>query len=200
MNGQKWVTGEVAFQDRMPPLAADKMNEAQRKAAAELTAGPRKGVKGPFVPLMRSPQLMDRLQKLGEYLRFQSSLEPRISELIMLIVSRAWTQQFEWFVHVPLGRKAGLKNEVIEALAEGRRPSGMPADEQTVYDFCDELARTKGVCDTTYRRGVEAFGENGVVDIIGVAGYFTTVSMVMNVAHTPPAADGSVDALSPFPL
>lgn len=200
MNGQKWVTGEVAFQDRMPPLAAEKMNEAQRRAAAEMTAGPRKGVKGPFVPLIRSPELMDRLQKVGEYLRFQSSLESRISELIMLIVSREWTQQFEWFVHVPLGRKAGLKNELIEALAEGRRPSGMPADEEIVYDFCDELARTKGLSDTTYRRAVEAFGENGVVDIIGVAGYFTTVSMVMNVAHTPPVADGSVDALSPFPL
>ena len=200
MSGEKWVAGEVAFQDRMPPLAAEKMNEAQRKAAAELAAGPRKGVTGPFVPLIRSPELMDRLQKVGEYLRFQSSLEQRISEFIMLIISREWTQQFEWFVHVPLGRKAGLKDEVIEALAEGRRPSGMPADEEIVYDFCEELLRTKGVSETTYRRAVKAFWENGVVDIIGVAGYFTTVSMVMNVAHTPPAPDGNVGALSPFPF
>src|SRR6266571_302901 len=200
MTGEKWVAGGVAFQDRMPPLAAERMNEAQRKAAAELTAGPRKGVKGPFVPLIRSPELMDRLQKVGEYLRFQSSLEPRISEFIMLIVSREWTQQFEWAVHVPLGREAGLKSEVIDAIAEGRRPSGMPADEKIVYDFCEELLRAKGVSDTTYRRAVKAFGENGVVDIIGVAGYFTTVSMVMNVAHTPPAPGGSVDPLSPFPF
>ena len=200
MTGEKWVAGEVAFQDRMPPLAADKMSEAQRKAAAELTAGPRKGVKGPFVPLIRSPELMDRLQKVGEYLRFLSSLEQRISELIMLIVSREWTQQFEWSVHVPLGRKAGLKSEVIDAIAEGRRPSGMPADEEIVYDFCEELLRTKGASDTTYRRAVKAFGENGIVDIIGVVGYFTTVSMVMNVAHTPPAPGSSVGALPPFPF
>jgi len=184
----------------MPPLAAERMSEAQRKAAAELTAGPRKGVKGPFVPLLRSPELMDRLQKVGEYLRFQSSLEQRISELVMLIVSRHWTQQFEWAVHVPLGRKAGLKSETIEAIAEGRRPSGMPADEETVYDFCGELLRNKGVCDTTYRRAVDAFGENGVIDLVGVAGYFTTVSMVMNVAHSPPAAEDGVEPLSPFPF
>lgn len=200
MTGEKWVAGEVAFQDRMPPLVAERMNEAQRKAAAEFAAGPRKGVKGPFVPLIRSPELMDRLQKVGEYLRFQSSLEQRISELIMLMISREWTQQFEWSVHVPLGRNAGLKSEVIDAIAEGRRPSGMPADEEIVYDFCEALLRTKGVSDTTYRRTVKAFGENGVVDIIGVAGYFTTVSMVMNVAHTPLAPDGSVGALSPFPF
>jgi len=200
MTREKWVAGEVAFQDRMPPLAAEKMNEAQRKAAAELTAGPRKGVKGPFVPLIRSPELMDRLQKVGEYLRFQSSLEQRISELIMLIVSREWTQHFEWSVHVPLGRKAGLASETIDAIAEGRRPSGMPFDEEIVYDFCDELLRTKGVSETTYRHAVKAFGENGVVDIVGVAGYFTTVSMVMNAAHTPPVSDGSVHALSPFPF
>ncbi|HET9403455.1 MAG TPA: carboxymuconolactone decarboxylase family protein [Burkholderiales bacterium] len=200
MTGDKWTVGQVAFQDRMPPLAADKMNEAQRKAAAELTAGPRKGVKGPFIPLIRSPELMERLQKVGEYLRFQSALEPRISEFIMLIVSREWTQQFEWAVHVPLGRKVGLKDEVIEALAGGRRPATMRADEEIVYDFCEELLRTKGVSDATYRRTVKAFGENGVVDIVGILGYFTTVSMVLNVAHTPPDDGSGVKLLSPFPF
>src|SRR3979409_1028406 len=94
--------------DRMPPLDLSAMTDAQLRAADELTAGPRGGVKGPFIPLLRSPELMDRLQKVGDYLRFHSSLEPRISEFIMLIVSREWSQQFEWSVHVPLGRKAGL--------------------------------------------------------------------------------------------
>ncbi|HET7765852.1 MAG TPA: carboxymuconolactone decarboxylase family protein [Burkholderiales bacterium] len=200
MTEEKWTAGHVAFQDRMPPLAADKMNDAQRKAAAEMAAGPRKGVKGPFIPLIRSPELMDRLQKVGEYLRFQSALEPRISEFIMLIVSREWTQQFEWTVHAPLGCKAGLKEDVIEALAEGRRPRAMRADEEIVYDFCAELLRTKGVSDTTYRRAVGAFGERGVVDIVGVVGYFATVSMVLNVAHTPPDDRGSVRLLSSFPF
>src|SRR5215207_5697517 len=97
-----------ATRERMAPLPAAKMTEAQREAAEALAAGPRKGVKGPFIPLLRSPELMDRLQKVGEYLRFHSVLEPRISELAMLIVSRQWSQQFEWAVHVPLGRQAGL--------------------------------------------------------------------------------------------
>jgi len=184
----------------MPPLPADKMTDAQRKAAAEMIAGPRKGVKGPFIPLLRSPELMDRLQKVGEYLRFQSSLEQRISELIMLVVSREWTQHFEWFVHVPLGRKAGISEDTIAALAEGRRPPGMSEDEALAHDFCVELLRNKGVSETTYRSAVMKFGENGVIDMIGVAGYFTTMSMVMNVAHSPPSDDQSVGALSPYPL
>ena len=200
MSESKWVARQPAFQDRMPPLPAGKMTDAQRKAAAEMIAGPRKGVKGPFIPLLRSPELMDRLQKVGEYLRFQSSLEQRISELIMLIVSREWTQHFEWFVHVPLGRKAGISEDTIAALGEGRRPSGMSEDEELAYDFCVELLRNKGVCETTYRRAVTKLGENGVIDMIGVAGYFTTVSMVMNVTHSPPSDDKSVDALSPYPL
>ena len=200
MSESKWVVGQLAFQDRMPPLPADRMTDAQRKAAAEMIAGPRKGVKGPFIPLLRSPELMDRLQKVGEYLRFQSSLEQRISELIMLIVSRDWTQHFEWFVHVPLGRKAGISEDTIAALAEGRRPSGMSEDEELAHDFCVELLRNKGVSETTYRRAVMKLGENGVIDMIGVAGYFTTVSMVMNVAHSPPSDDQSVAALSPYPL
>jgi 4-carboxymuconolactone decarboxylase len=184
----------------MLPLALERMTDAQRKAAEDMIAGPRKGVNGPFVPLLRSPELMDRLQKVGEYLRFQSSLEPRISEFIMLIVSREWTQQFEWFVHVPLGRKAGIAEDTIAALAEGRRSHGMAEDEAIAYDFCDELLRTRGVCETTYRRAVTRFGETGVIDMIAVAGYFTTVSMVMNVAHSPASEDPSVSALLPFPF
>ena len=186
--------------ERLPPLPPEKMSAAQRKAADELAAGPRGGVKGPFVPLLRCPELMDRLQKVGEYLRFRSSLEPRVGEFIMLIVAREWTQQYEWCVHAPLGRKAGLAEALIAALAERRRPSGMREDEEIVYDFCGELLRTRGVSDTTYRRAAEKFGEAGVIDILAVAGYFTTVSMVMNVAHTPPPEDAGVAPLLPLPL
>ena len=200
MSESEWVVGQLVFQQRMPPLPAGKMTDAQRKAADEMIAGPRKGVKGPFVPLLRCPELMDRLQKVGEYLRFQSSLDQRISEFVMLVVSRAWTQHFEWFVHVPLGRKAGISEDTIAALADGRRPSGMSEDEELAYDFCDELLRNKGVSETTYRRAVMRFGENGVIDMLGVAGYFTTVSMIMNVAHSPPPADESVAPLVPYPL
>ena len=187
-------------QDRMPPLSPEKMTEAQRKAAAELAAGPRGGVRGPFIPLMRSPELMDRLQRVGEYLRYGSALDTKLNEFVMLITSREWAQQFEWAVHVPLAIKAGLKPEIVKALADGRRPSGMAEDEEIVYDFSDELFRTHGVSDTTYQRAIAKFGEQGVIDMLGVLGYFTALSMVMNVAHTPPPADSTVEPLAPFPL
>jgi 4-carboxymuconolactone decarboxylase len=187
--------------ERMPPLDPAVMNEAQRKAAQAVAAGPRGGVKGPFIPLLRSPELMDRLQKVGEYLRFHSSLQPWISELLVLVVARQWTQQFEWFVHVPLALDAGVKPETVASLAEGRRPDSMTADEEIAYDFCTELVRTRGVSEPTYRRAVQGFGEQGVVDMLGVLGYFTTVSMVMNVAHTPPPKDDErVTPLRSLPL
>jgi 4-carboxymuconolactone decarboxylase len=184
--------------DRLPPLERSAMNEAQRKAADELAAGPRGGVKGPFIPLLRSPELMDRLQKVGEYLRFQSSLEPRISELVMCVVARQWTQQFEWAVHVPLALKAGVEAATLDDLACGRRPEKMASDEAVAYDFCAELARNHGVSDATYRNTVDEFDERGLVDLLGLVGYFSTVSMVMNVAHTP--APPGTAPLAPLPL
>lgn len=185
--------------ERMPPLSSDQMTPEQKQAAAELTAGPRGGVKGPFIPLLRSPLLMDRLQKVGEYLRFNSVLEAHISEFVMLVVSRHWTQQFEWAVHHPLAIKAGIHPAIVEALAEGRRPNGMPEDVEIAYDLCGELFRTHGVSDVTYQRALGKFGEQGLIDILGVAGYFTALSMVMNVAHSPPPANASALALAPFP-
>lgn len=185
--------------ERMPPLAMDAMDDAQRAAAQELINGPRGAVFGPFIPLMRSPELMNRLQKVGEYIRYHSALETRINEWVMLIVSRQWTQQFEWCMHYPLALKAGMKLEILDALAEGCRPRGMADDEEIAYDLCDELTRTHGVADDTYRRAVERFGERGVVDMVGLVGYFTTVSMVMNVARTPPQKETTVTPLSPFP-
>jgi 4-carboxymuconolactone decarboxylase len=175
----------VSDLERMPPLEAAEMTEDQRAAAAELAAGPRGGVKGPFIALLRSPELMQRLQKVGEYLRFGSSLEPRISEFVMLFVSRQWTQQFEWAVHVPLALEAGVKRETLESLAAGRRPTAMAPDEAITYDFCAELTANRGVSGATYRMAVAQFGERGVIDMLSVVGYFTTVSMVLNVARTP---------------
>jgi 4-carboxymuconolactone decarboxylase len=185
--------------ERMPALAMEEMNDAQKLAAKELIAGPRGAVFGPFIPLMRSPELMNRLQKVGEYLRFHSGLDARINEFVMLIVSRQWTQQFEWCMHYPEAIKAGMNADVLDALAEGRRPSGMAQDEEIAYDVCDELSRTRGLSDQTYQRAVVQFRERGLIDMIGLAGYFTTVSMVMNVARTPPQKDATTAPLAPFP-
>ena len=185
--------------ERMPPLRSDQMTPEQNKVAAELTAGPRGGVKGPFIPLLRSPLLMERLQKVGEYLRFNGVLEAHLSEFVILVVSRYWTQQFEWAVHYPLAIKAGISPTILKALEEGRRPIDMPADVEIAYDLCEELFRTHGVSDATYQRTVGRFGEQGLIDILGVAGYFTALSMVMNVAHSPRPANSPAPALAPFP-
>jgi 4-carboxymuconolactone decarboxylase len=185
-------------QDRMPPLSSEQMSEAQRQAAAELAAGPRARVAGPFIPLLRSPEFMSRLQKTGEYLRFHSALGARLNEFVILITARRWTQQFEWFAHYPIALKAGVKAEVAQALAEGHRPVGMAEDEEIVYDFCDELSRTQGVSDATYGRAVQKFGEQGIIDMIGVAGYYTMLAMIMNVSRTP-LPDGTKPPLMAFP-
>jgi 4-carboxymuconolactone decarboxylase len=189
----------AATTERMPAIPRDRMDDAQRAAADELIAGPRKGVKGPFIPLLRSPQLMARLQKVGEYLRFESALSRRVNEFVTLVVSRAWTQQFEWATHVPLALAAGTAAEAIEALREGRRPPAMSREEELAYDLATELEANRGVSEATYRACVEAFGERGVIDLVSLVGYFTTVSMVLNVAHTPAEPGASVEPLPPLP-
>jgi 4-carboxymuconolactone decarboxylase len=172
--------------DRMPAIPDDKLSDEQRGVAAELAAGPRGGVRGPFVPMLRSPEFMRRTQKLGEYLRFNSAIPPRLSEFTILIVARHWGNVIEWQVHHPIALKAGLEPEVADAIAEGRRPKGMAADEAIVYDFCQELLHNKAVSDVTYARAAEAFQENGVVDLVGIVGYYGILAMLMNVARTPP--------------
>ena len=184
---------------RLPPLDRASMSETQRAAADELIQGPRKGVKGPFIALLRSPELMARLQKVGEYLRFGSAVAPRISEFVTLIVARAWTQQFEWFTHVPLALKAGTSQATIDALREGRRPGAMSGEEALAYDFSIELLNQHGVSDATYEAAVGCFGEQGVIDLTSILGYFTLISMVLNVAHTPEEPGSTVTALPALP-
>jgi len=185
---------------RMPPMARDQMTSAQRAAADELIAGPRKAVKGPFIALLRSPELMARLQKVGEFLRFQCSLPTRVNEFATLIVARRWTQQFEWFTHVPLALKAGTSADTIAALYCGQRPSSMSDDESLVFDFVAELGAHRGVCDATYRDCVARFGETGVIELIALVGYFELISMVTNVAHLPAEPVEGMSPLPPLPL
>jgi 4-carboxymuconolactone decarboxylase len=181
--------------DRMPPIPRERMTEAQRAAADELIAGPRKAVKGPFIPLLRSPELMARLQKVGEYLRFGSALPPRLSEFATLVVARQWTQQFEWGVHVPLAIAAGTDPRTIDALREGGRPATMSTEEALVFDFLGELEAGRGVSDARYGEAVATLGEQGVLDLLGLVGYFATISMVLNVARTPADAPPGVAPL-----
>jgi 4-carboxymuconolactone decarboxylase len=191
------AAAEVA-QDRMPPIPADKMTDAQNKAAAEILSGPRKALVGPFIPLLRSPELMSRLQKVGEYLRYDTKLGSNISEFIILQMARHMSQQFEWDSHVDLALKAGIKQETITAIAEGRRPASMTADEEMVYEFCSEIRQHQSVCDATYAPVVKRFGEQGMIDITALCGYYTTLGYVMNVARTPLPA-GKALPLALFP-
>jgi 4-carboxymuconolactone decarboxylase len=168
----------------MPEIPVERMSEAQRKAA-EIFAGDRgTPVFGPFVPLLRSPEVMLHSKAMGDYLRFKNVLPAPLSELVILITARHWTQQFEWHFHSPLAIKAGLNPEIVNALAEGRRPRDMAADEALVYDFCTELHRNQGVSDVTYARALARFGEQGIIEIVAVSGYYSLLAMVMNVART----------------
>jgi 4-carboxymuconolactone decarboxylase len=171
-------------QDRMPPIPADKLTEAQKKAAEAFAEGRGYQVRGPFVPLLRSPEVMLRAKSLSDYLRFKSTLEPRLNEMAILITAREWTQQYEWNAHFPAALKAGLRREIAEAIAEGVRPRGMADDEEALYDVATEILRLKRVSDPTYRRAVAKFGEQGVIDLLGVVGYYNLLAIVMNATRT----------------
>ena len=192
------AAGPAGAQDRMPPIPANKLTEAQRKAVEEFKAARSAELSGPFVPLLRSPEVLSRARAMGDYLRFKSALPPRLSEFVILLTARRWTQQYEWNAHQPLAAQGGLSADIIRAVAEGRRPERMAADESAVYTFCDELQRNQSVSDATYATAVEAVGEQGVVDTLGITGYYTLLAMVMNTARTPLPA-GATPALAPFP-
>jgi len=185
-------------QDRLPPIPESQQTEAQKKAIAEFTAARKTGISGPFVPLLRSPELMNRASAMGDYLRFNSVLPPRLSEFAILITARYWTQNYEWDAHNQLALQGGLSADIIKAIADGRRPDKMAADEEALYTFCDELHSNQSISDATYARAVSTFGEQGVIDIVGISGYYTLLAMVLNTARTP-VPPGHTPALAPFP-
>ena len=170
--------------ERLPPIPPEQMTDAQRAAAAEFEAMRGTAVFGPFAALLRSPEVMVCSAAMGDYVRFRSVLPPRLSELAILITARHWTQQYEWAVHAPIALEVGVPAEIVRAIAEGRRPDGMSDDEARVHDFVVELLRNQNVSDDTYARALERFGEQGIVDLLGIAGHYTFLSMVLNTART----------------
>jgi 4-carboxymuconolactone decarboxylase len=140
---------------------------------------------GPFNVWLRSPGIGNLVQQLGEEIRFRSSLSGKLNELAILVTARNWTSQYEWVAHHKLALEGGLDPKIAEAIAQGRRPEGMDADETLVYDFSQELQQTQGVSDDLYSRAVARFGEHGVVDLISVNGFYVLVSMCLNVDRTP---------------
>ena len=196
--------------DRFPLLTQDQLTPEQTKLVATLLAGPRGAgapvdaaavnrlmANGPFNAWARSPDLGDRLQRVGEYIRYNTSIPLRLNEFAILITARHWTSQYEWYAHLPFALKAGLDPRIAADLAQNRRPAGMKDDEAAVYEFCTELHRDKQVSDASHARALALFGEKGVMDLIGVSGYYTAVSMTLNVARAR-LPSGESDPLPPI--
>jgi 4-carboxymuconolactone decarboxylase len=173
------------------------MTPAQRAYADAVMSGPvaatgsaavvpgASTIGSPFNVYLRSPALAERLREVGEQIRFRSSLPERLKEFAILVTARQWTAQYEWYAHHRLALKAGLNPAVAEDLAQGRRPVGMQEDEAIIYDFSHQLHTQHAVSDATFKAAVDKFGEQGVVDLIAVNGYYVLVSMILNVDRAP---------------
>jgi 4-carboxymuconolactone decarboxylase len=194
------VTGNAMAQEdqrRFKLIPFTEMTPDQRKYADAVMAGPTSStgsaavvpgastIGSPFNVYLRSPLLADQLRRVGEHIRFKSSLPAKLNEFAILITARQWGAQYEWFAHHRLALKAGLNPGIAEDLAQGKRPAGMHDDEAAIYNFSQELHTTHEVSDATYKAVVDRFGEQGVMDLIAVNGYYVLVSMVLNVDRTP---------------
>ena len=181
------LTGE-----RFPEIPLDKMTPQQRAVADAIISGPRQRMSGPFNAWLRSPELADRLQKVGEYVRFDTSLDKRLNEMAILMTAQHWGSQYEWFAHAPLAIKAGLDPDIVAAIGAGTKPAKMKDDEAIVWEFTTQLRRDHSVDDAIYAKAMEKFGENGIMDLVAVNGYYDVVSMTLNVAHVVPPKDAEL--------
>ena len=186
----------VSAQERMPPIAPDKMTDAQKKAVADYKTLRGVDMTGPpWTVLLRVPaHIVPALQIRLHYLN-NSALSARLTEFAILIAARRWTNNWEWNAHSTAAAAAGLKPEIMAAVAEGRRPDRMADDEAVVYDFSLELQDNQSVSDATYARALEKFGEPGIVEMASIQGYYTYLAMVMSAARvtTPPDAKPTLE-------
>ncbi len=178
---------------RLQPVDPATLSAEGRAVYDKIANSPRGGVRGPFLALLHTPELCDRIQHLGAHLRYDTTFEPRLSEMAILIVARRVNCPYEWFAHEPHAQKGGLAQAVIEALRERRRPDAMKADETALYDFAIELVSNNSISATTYQRALDAFSKRGVVELAGLIGYYMMIAMTL-VAHDlqPPAGTPSL--------
>lgn len=181
---------------RMPPLDREDMDDEQKRVVDKIVAGPRKGFYGPFLPLIYSPTLLDRVQELGLHCRYSSSLPPALSELLILISARHWTAQFEWYSHTETAEQAGVPREAIEAIRVRQEPALPDPDQAALYRFTQEYYTAGKVGDATFETAQARFGRRGVVDIVGIMGYYALMSMALNVFEEP-LPDGATPPLDP---
>ena len=181
--------------DRFKPLTWEQLTPEQKTMVNDLLAGMRTSLEGPFNALLRSPEVGNLSQKLGEYARFRTALPRRLNEMAILLTAQWWSSQYEWHLHKTFALEAGLRAAVIDDIQAGRRPHGMQPDETVIYDFCAELRERRRVSDASFRAAVDLLGERGVVDLIAVMGYYSLVSMMLNVDRYPLPAGAQL----PFP-
>lgn len=166
---------------RIADLDPDSLTPEQRTVYDAIASGPRKGVRGPLAVWLHNPALAQQAQALGRYCRYDTSLAPRLSELAILVIARVWSSEYEWYAHKPFALEAGVSPEIVEAIRTHCPPTFTHDDESAVYDFITELHRERKVSDATYARAVGLLGETGVIDLTGIAGYYTLISMTINV-------------------
>jgi len=173
-------------QERFSELRLDQLTAEQQKMATILKTPPRNSEinTGPFNAYARSPGLGLLLLQVSDYVRFNSSLPPRLSEFAIMIAARQWSQPYEWRAHYPLAIKGGLDRQILVDLGAGTRPQGMKEDETALYDFCTELYRDKDVSDAAFKAALAKFGERGIMDLIGIIGYYDIASMALIVQKT----------------
>lgn len=174
---------------RLSGLDPAKLDERHKEIYDQIMSGPRGRVEGPLKVWLTSAELADKAQALGAFCRFGTSLEPRLSELAIMVTGRFWGAQFEWSVHKPIAIKAGLSEEIIDAIRDRRTPNFQQEDERIVHDFAQALHKHHKISDTLYSEAVEAFGERGVVDLVGILGYYTLISMTINAFNVPLEGD-----------
>jgi 4-carboxymuconolactone decarboxylase len=162
---------------RMPHIDPAKLTPAQQKVYDAITSGPRGAVRGPLAVWLTSPDLADKAQNLGAFCRYGTSLPPRLSELAILVTGAHWQAGYEWFAHAPIAVAAGVSPAAVEAIRKNEVPVDLKPDEQLVYAFSTELWRNRRVSDATYHAAKAKFGEQAVVELVGVLGYYTLISM-----------------------
>src|SRR5262245_40256379 len=189
--------GSVLAQQRLPTIPPDQYTADQKRAAEEFLAARKVPVFGPFEPMMHSPEVMNMARAMGDYLRYHSAIGNTLSEFVILITAREWSQDYEWYVHYPIALKAGIAKDIADAIADGRRPTEMNADEEIVYDLTTEILKKKRISNSTFQRAEQRFGKKGVVDMVGIAGYYTFLAMQLNMARYQFSGDGA--RLSRFP-
>lgn len=170
--------------NRFPPLTWDEMTDAQKAMVTHVLEGPRNSLGGPFNVMLRSPEMGDAAQQLGAFSRF-NTMPGRLRELAIIMTARFWTSHYEWYVHKEAALREGLDPAIVDAIANGETPAGMDADETVVYDLVSELLYDRRVSDATFETAVTALGERGVVDVVGIVGYYGMVSLFLNIDEYP---------------